>query len=83
MLMFTVKNEAGALAKAIDVIGAYGFNMSALRSRPLGSLAWQYYFFLEAAGDIFSPDGQAMLRILSAVCDMLKVVGSFKEPAEL
>ena len=83
MLMFTVKNEAGSLARAIDVIGAYGFNMSALRSRPLGSLAWQYYFYLEAAGDIFSPDGQAMMRRLSGVCDMLKVIGSFPEPQEL
>ena len=83
MLMFTVRNEAGSLARAIDVIGDYGFNMSSLRSRPLGSLAWQYYFCVEAAGDIFSPDGQAMMRRLAGTCDMLKVVGSFPEPAEL
>ena len=83
MLMFTVRNEAGSLAKAIDVIGAYGFNMSALRSRPLGGLAWQYYFCLEAGGDIFSPDGQAMLRKLQKNCDMLKVIGNFPEPSEL
>lgn len=83
MLMFTVRNEAGSLAKAIDIIGAYGFNMSALRSRPMGGLAWQYYFFVEAVGSIESPDGQAMLRKLSANCDMLKVVGNYPEPNEL
>ena len=83
MLMFTVRNEAGSLAKAIDIIGAYGFNMSALRSRPMGGLAWQYYFFVEAVGSIESPDGQAMLRKLSANCAMLKVVGNYPEPNEL
>ncbi|MBR6322476.1 MAG: bifunctional chorismate mutase/prephenate dehydratase, partial [Lachnospiraceae bacterium] len=83
ILMFTVKNEAGSLARAIDVIGEYGFNMSALRSRPMGSLAWRYYFYVEASGDIFSEKGQEMLEKLRGVCDRLKVVGNFPEPGEL
>ena len=83
MLMFTVRNEAGSLARAIDVIGAYGFNMSSLRSRPMGSLAWQYYFCLEAGGDIFSEKGQEMIEKMRPVCDMLKIVGAFPEPGEL
>lgn len=83
MLMFTVRNEAGSLAKALDVVGQYGFNMSSLRSRPMGSLAWQYYFCLEAAGDIFSEKGQEMLEKMKPVCDMLRIVGSFPEPSEL
>ena len=32
-LFFTVKNEAGALGKAISVIGEHGFNLKALKSR--------------------------------------------------
>ncbi|MBR3641971.1 MAG: bifunctional chorismate mutase/prephenate dehydratase, partial [Parasporobacterium sp.] len=83
MLMFTVRNEAGSLAKAIDIIGEYGFNMSSLRSRPLGSLAWQYYFFIEAHGDIFSAKGREMLGRLQNTCGMLKVVGNYPEPEEL
>ncbi|MBQ9359384.1 MAG: bifunctional chorismate mutase/prephenate dehydratase, partial [Abditibacteriota bacterium] len=83
ILMFTVRNEAGSLAKAIDVVGEYGFNMSALRSNPLKSLAWQYYFYLEAGGDIFSPRGSAMLEKLKDNCDMLKIAGSFPEPKEI
>ena len=83
MLMFTVKNEAGSLAGALDIIGRHGFNMSSLRSRPMGGLAWQYYFYAEAAGDINSAEGQAMLEELGRSCDMLKVCGSFPEPVEL
>lgn len=76
-LMFTVRNEAGALARAIDVIGHYGFNMRTLRSRPMKELLWQYYFYVEAEGDLHSPNGQNMLRALAVFCDKLKPVGCY------
>ena len=77
MLMFTVKNEAGALAQALNVLSSYGFNMRALRSRPMKDLAWQYYFYIEAEGDETGQNGSDMLRHLSLHCDMLKVVGRY------
>ena len=78
MLVFTVKHEAGALAEAINIIGKYGYNMRGLHSRPMKELMWQYYFYLEAEGDIRSADGEAMMAELSAVCDKLKLVGSYE-----
>ena len=83
LLMFTVKNVAGALAKAINVIGEYGFNMSVLRSRPMKELAWKYYFYVEADGDETSENGRKMLEKLSEQCDMLKVLGSYSIKTEL
>lgn len=77
ILVFTVKNEAGALAKAIDIIGRHGFNMDNLRSRPMKELLWQYYFYIEAQGCIHTEKGREMLRELGACCDRLKVVGTF------
>ena len=77
MLVFTVKNEAGALAKTIDIIGAYGFNMRNLHSRPMKELLWSYYFYVEAEGCIGSQAGQDMLRALGATCDKLKLVGAY------
>ena len=79
MLMFTVKNEAGALAQALNVLSSYGFNMRALRSRPMKDLAWQYYFYIEAEGDETGQNGSDMLRHLALHCDMLKVVGHFSD----
>lgn len=76
-LMFTVRDEAGSLAKAINVIGAHGFNMTVLRSRPMKGLAWTYYFYIESTGDVTSPEGRAMLAELEKQCDLLKVVGRF------
>ncbi len=79
ILMFTVRNEAGALVKAIDIIGRYGFNMISLRSRNMKELLWQYYFYVELEGDITAENGKKMLNELQACCDKLKIVGSFKK----
>lgn len=79
VLLFTVKNEAGSLAKAIEIIGKHGFNMTALRSRPMKKLSWQYYFYVEAEGDVTTTDGKEMMAELSNYCDKLKAVGSYEK----
>ena len=77
ILLFTVKHEAGALAKAVDIIGRYGFNMRTLRSRPMKELLWQYYFYVEAEGDVYTEAGEWMMRELGLFCDRLKLVGTY------
>ena len=77
ILLFTVKHEAGALAKAIEIIGKYGFNMRALRSRPMKELLWQYYFYIEAEGNIDGENGKKMLSELEKYCDRLKALGTY------
>ena len=78
ILTFTVRNEAGALAKAIAAIGAHGFNMRSLRSRPTKKLLWSNFFFLEAEGNLASEEGKRMLDELSAYVSGLKVLGSYE-----
>lgn len=73
MMLFTVKNEAGALARALDTIGEHNFNMRVLRSRPLKGLAWTYYFYVEAEGQITQAAGDALLDDLKEHCEMLKI----------
>ena len=77
ILLFTVRHEAGALAKALEIIAKYGFNMGALRSRPMKELLWHYYFYIEAEGNLDSEDGKKMLDELKQYCDRLKTVGSY------
>jgi chorismate mutase/prephenate dehydratase len=79
ILLFTVLNEAGALAKAVDIIGRFGFNMRTLRSRPIKDTLWKYYFYVEAEGNIDSDGGRAMLASLGQFCDSLKVGGTYTE----
>ena len=77
ILMFTVKDEAGGLAKAINIISAYDFNMRVLRSHPMKDLPLHYYFYVEAEGDDTSENGRRMIAALKGACPMVKVVGRY------
>jgi chorismate mutase/prephenate dehydratase len=83
ILMFAVKHQAGSLANAISIIGKYGFNMSALRSRPLKKHSWQYYFYIEIDGTTDTENGQRMLDELNKLCDELKVAGRYAPHSEI
>jgi len=83
VLMFTVKHEAGSLANAIAIIGKYGYNMTALRSRPMKKHSWQYYFYVEVDGTTNTENGKQMLAELNGVCDRLKVAGTFAPHTEI
>ena len=77
LLLFTVPDRAGALVQALNIPGIHGYNLCCLRSRPMKGLQRRFYFYMEAEGDPLTPDGQAMLRELKALCGSLKLVGVF------
>ena len=83
VLMFTVQHEAGSHAKAVSIIAKYGYNMTALRSRPLKKHSWQYYFYIEIDGSTDTEKGKQMMEELNKVCDKLKVAGTFAPHVEL
>ena len=41
-------------------------------------LIWNYYFYIEVEGNVNTADGKDMLKALSATCDLLKLVGTYK-----
>ncbi len=79
IMVFTVKNQAGSLAEAVNVIGKYGYNMTSLHSRPMKNLPWQYYFYVECEGNVRCERGERMMAELLPLCDKLKLAGSYKE----
>lgn len=83
ILLFTVKDEVGGLAKAVSVISAFEFNMRVLRSRPMKGLLWHYYFYAELEGDDRSDRGRQMLRTLKGVCNTIKVAGRYSTVSDL
>lgn len=80
-MILIVKNEAGAVARAITTIGDFGFNMRTLRSRPQKTLLWNYYFYIEGEGDLSTVKGVKMLEMLKENCEMVKVLGNY--PADV
>ncbi len=83
ILMFTVKDEAGALSDAIAILGKHGYNMKVIRSRPSKNENWQYYFYTEVEGNIDTPEGEKMLKDLEKECDMIKVIGTYIEDMKI
>lgn len=79
IMLFTVKNAAGSLGKAISVIGEHGFNLKALKSRPTKELIWDYYFYAEGEGDVYSEQGKQMMKQLKKCCNNLKILGAFEK----
>ena len=77
VIMFTVKDEAGALVKVLNKLSEFGFNMSVIRSRPVKGLAWTYYFYIEAQGEYGSDEWEQMILEMKYRCHTLKVLGRF------
>lgn len=68
IVMFTVKNIPGSLAKAVQAFGDAGYNMRCLKSHPVKNVPWQYYFYVEVEGSLMNDKGVTLLENLSQVC---------------
>lgn len=79
IVLFTVRDEAGSLGKAISVFGECGYNLKALKSRPSKDVIWNYYFFLEGEGYLTDESEKAMIEKLSQVCTNVRLVGRYSK----
>ena len=77
IVLFTVRDEAGSLSKAISVFGDCGYNLKALKSRPSKDVIWNYYFFLEGEGHLTEKDEKEIVEKLSKVCTNVRLVGKY------
>ena len=84
IIVFTVPDEAGALAHAINIIGHHGYSMRHIKSRAMKDLIWTYYFYVELKGDLQSSRrGKYMMEELGECCDRLKMIGTFNENSKI
>lgn len=77
VLLFSCKNQPGALGDAISVISRHDYNLKCLKSHPTGVENWAYYFYAEGEGNLGTEAGQTMRRELERVCNSARVLGSF------
>lgn len=83
LLMFTVKDEVGALSNAISVISGFGYNMKVLRSRPMRDLPWQHYFYVELTGKTSEGSDERLIKAMEETCAYVKMAGFFLEESEI
>ena len=77
VMLFSCKNQPGALGDAISVISRHDYNLKCLKSHPTGVENWAYYFYAEGEGNLGTEAGQTMRRELERVCNSVRVLGSF------
>lgn len=81
-MLFATKNEAGALARAMNLIASYGFSMESIKSRAIPSQPWAYYFHVEIEGTLLDKTTQKMLKELNELCEEMKILGSYYKQEE-
>ena len=76
-LLFTVDNKPGKLGEVIQIIGASGFNMESIKSRPMPHVPFEYYFYVELVGDPTADETAALLRELDRTCRTVRLLGVY------
>lgn len=77
-LAFGVRNEPGALLRALQVFAGRSINLSKLESRPRRDAAWEYVFWADLDADRSDPRCAAAIDELRAVATMVRVFGSYR-----
>ncbi|WP_286188918.1 ACT domain-containing protein [Sulfolobus sp. S-194] len=77
MVMFTVPHKPGALYKVLEKFYNNNINLTMIYSRPLKSIPWQYYFYLEFEGNMRENKVKSTLEEIRNITSMLKIKGSF------
>lgn len=78
-LLFTVDNKPGKLAEVIQIIGASGFNMESIKSRPMPHVSFEYYFYVELVGDPTGAETASLLRELDRTCRTVRLLGVYSK----
>ncbi|MGH9378329.1 MAG: prephenate dehydratase [Terriglobia bacterium] len=75
---FSTRNVSGALFKCLSVFALRDISLSRIESRPLRGHPWEYFFYLDFAGNLRDKACQNALNHLSEVTDFMRVLGCYK-----
>ncbi len=76
-VVFALKNEPGALFKALSVFALRNIDLTKIESRPIHGKPWEYLFYLDLQSDLRSRDCANALRHLQEMTLYFKVLGSY------
>lgn len=82
-LVFTTKDEPGALVEVLLALRAADINMSFIESRPSKKRNWEYYFFTDVKGHQTESHVQDAVESARQHCLRLNVLGSYPRALEV
>lgn len=78
-ILFSVKNEAGALFDALAALKEHNINMTKIESRPSRQKPWEVVFFIDFEGYCDDANVKKALAKMEEKCLFLRVLGSYAE----
>jgi len=76
-LIFAVRDEPGALYRALEAFYKKGVNLTKIESRPSRRRAWDYVFFVDLEGHQEEERIKEVLEDLKGRTQMVKILGSY------
>jgi prephenate dehydratase len=80
-LVMGIRNEPGALLRAMTVFADHDLNMSKLESRPAHDRPWEYVFWVDLDADASALATREALDDLAGVTTSVRVLGSYARGA--
>ena len=77
-IVFSTRNAPGALYKCLSVFALRDIDLSKMESRPLSGRPWEYFFYLDFAGNIKEERCRKALEHLEEVTNFLRVLGCYE-----
>ena len=79
VLLVLPAEQPGALYEVLKPLSEVGVNLTKIESRPSRRRPWEYVFFLDVDGHEDDPPIGRALAQISEVCDLFKILGSYRK----
>jgi chorismate mutase/prephenate dehydratase len=76
-IMFSIKDEVGALYKILYPFSDHDVNMTKIESRPFKERPWEYFFFVDVEGHMSDNNLKSAVKEIEELVNFIKILGSY------